>query len=128
MESDSDISVNSDAEQATTDEVIEGNFDVTSSGKLVKRKDRQPPYTKREMVIIWQYLKGRYEELYGESKGANYSYSTSEIWKEFAVAVNAAEDGKNERTVKRVWKRIDNMKYKGKLKCGTPGCAMVVSI
>ena len=104
MESDSDISLNSDAEEATTQEVIEGNFDVTSKGKYVKRKDRQPPYTKKEVVIIWQYLENRYEDLFGESRGANYSYSTNATWQEFATAVNAAEEGRNERSVKRVWK------------------------
>ena len=66
------------------------------------------------MSVIWQYHENRYDELYGEGKGANIAYNKSSIWQELAKAVDAVENGKNERTVKRIWKCIDNMKYQGR--------------
>ena len=60
------------------------------------------------------YLENRYHDLYGSGRGANVAYEQSAVWQEFARAVDQVEEGKNERTVKKVWKRIDNMKYRGK--------------
>ena len=60
----------SDQEEATVDDVIERQFDVNSQAKYVKSKNKQPEYTKREMVVVWHYFENRYEDLYGEGKEA----------------------------------------------------------
>ena len=111
--SDSD-ETQSGGELADADDVIEGQFEVNKQGDLVKRNDRQPNYTVGEMSVVWQYFENRYEELYGEGKGSNIAYCKSSIWMEFASAVDAVEQGARKRTVKRVWKKLDNMKFLGR--------------
>ena len=52
-------------------------------------------------------------ELYGEGKGSNIAYQKNIAWIEFANAVDAVEGGTKNRTARRVWKKLDNMKYLG---------------
>ena len=80
---------------------------------MVKKRDEQPKYTKGGMSVVWHFFENRYEELYGEGKGSNIAYAKTAIWKEFAQAVDDVEGGTKGRTVRRVWKKIDNMKYLG---------------
>ena len=105
--------VNSDEEAASIEDILEGSVDVNDDGKLVKQKVKQADYTQREMVVVWHFLENRYQELYGTGRGSNVAYEHTAIWQEFAKAVDQIEEGKNERTVKKVWKRLDNMKYRG---------------
>ena len=65
------------------------------------------------MSVIWHYFENHYQELYGEGKGSNIAYQKSSAWIKFANAVDAVEGGTNSRTVCRVWKKLDNMKYLG---------------
>ena len=117
----------SQGENATLDDVLEGDIEVNDEGKIVKARVKQADYTQREMVVVWHYFEQRYEDLYGSGRGANVAYEQSTVWQEFAKAVDQIEEGKNERTVKKVWKRIDNMKYRGKIvKCG-PGMPIAFS-
>ena len=130
MESESENSAVSDAEgavEASVDDVIEGQFEVNSQGKLVKPRNEQPKYTQREMVVIWHFFENRYTELYGTGKGSNIAYSQNVVWQEFARAVDEVEQGTKKRTVKRVWKKIDNMKFRGRsLKLVEPLVGLVV--
>ena len=98
----------------TIEDVMEGNVEVTEDGKVVKNKVKQPDYTQCEMVVVWHYFENRYQDLYGSGRGANVAYEQSAVWKEFTSAVDKVEDGKNERSVKKVWKHLDNMKYRGR--------------
>ena len=98
---------------ADLDEVLEGQYEVNKEGKLVKSRDEQPKYSKGEMSVVWHFFENRYEELYGEGKGSNIAYAKSAVWIEFAEAVDAVEGGVKNRTVRRVWKKLDNMKYLG---------------
>ena len=98
---------------ADIDEVLEGQYEVNKEGKLVKKHDEQPKYTKGEMSVVWHFFENCYDELYGEGKGSNIAYAKSAVWIEFAQAVDAVEGGVKNRTVRRVWKKIDNMKYLG---------------
>ena len=107
-------SQNSDEERPSVEDVLEGAVEVTDEGKLVRQKVKQADYTQREMVVVWHYFENHYHDLYGSGRGSNVAYEQSAVWKEFAEAVDKVEEGKNERTVKKVWKRIDNMKYRGK--------------
>ena len=115
MESDGEIEENSQVEPATTEDVVSGEFEVNSKGQLVKKKQSHPKYTEAEMVIVWHWFENRYVNLYGTGKGSNIAFKQSEVWKEFAHQVNEVEQGRLERRVKRVWKHLDNMKYKGML-------------
>ena len=90
---------------AEIEEVIEGEFEVNKEGKLVKKRDEQPGYTKAEMSVVWHYFENRYEELYGEGKGSNNAYSKNASWLEFANAVDAVEGSAKKRTVHCVWKK-----------------------
>ena len=101
-------------EPAEVDDVLEGDIDVTSDGRIVKSKITQAPYTKSEMVVVWHWLENRYFDLYGHGKGSNVSYEKTATWVEFAEAVDSVEEGKNNRTVKKIWKKLDNMKGNGK--------------
>ena len=114
MSSDEEIETESQQELATTDEVLEGRFDVNSEGQYVKQKDKQPPYSNKEMMVVWSWFENRYEDLYGTGKGSNIGYEHDEVWRQFAKEVDAGEEGRNKRTFKCVWKRLDNMKYRGK--------------
>ena len=98
---------------ADIDEVLEGQYEVNKEGKLVKKHDEQPKYTKGQMSVVQHFFENRYDELYGEGKGSNIAYAKSAVWIEFAQAVDAVEGGVKNRTVRRVWKKIDNMKYLG---------------
>ena len=59
---------------ADIDEVLEGQYEVNEEGKLVKKCDEQPKYTKGEMSVVWHFFENRYDELYGEGKGSNIAY------------------------------------------------------
>ena len=116
MESESENSDVSEGEgpvAASVEDVMEGQFEVNSQGKLVKPRNEQPKYTQREMVVIWHFFENRYTELYGTGKGSNITYSQNVVWQEFARAVDEVEQGQKKRTVKCVWKKIDNMKFRG---------------
>ena len=101
----------SEGEPAEVEEVIEGQFEVNKEGKLVRKREGQPGYTKAEMCVVWHYFEHRYQELYGEGKGSNIAYQKNVAWIEFANAVDAVEGGTKNRTARRVWKKLDNMKY-----------------
>ena len=103
----------SGGEAADVEEVIEGQFEVNKEGKLVKKRDGQPGHTKGEMSVVWYFFEHRYQELYGEGKGSNIAYKKNASWIEFANAVDAVENGTKNRTVRRVWKKLDNMKHLG---------------
>ena len=103
----------SGGEPADVEEVIEGQFEVNKEGQLVKKRDAQPGYTKGEMSVVWYFFEHCYQELYGEGKGSNIAYKKNASWIEFAKAVDAVENGTKNRTVCRVWKKLDNMKYLG---------------
>ena len=113
MDSDNENEEQSQQEPATVDEVIEGRFDINCKGEYVKQKDKQPLYTEKEMMVVWSWFENRYEALYGTGKGSNIGFEHDQAWKQFASEVDAVEEGKNQWTVKRVWKKLDNMKYKG---------------
>ena len=115
-------SQNSDDERPTVEDVLEGAIEI-NEGKMVKQKVKQADYSQREMIVVCHYFENHYHDLYGSGKGANVAYEQSAVWKEFAGAVDRVEEGKNERTVKKLWKRIDIMKYRGKT--WTDGCAIV---
>ena len=74
----------SGGEAAEISDVLEDQYEVNKEGKLVKKRDNQPKYSANEMSVIWQYLENRYDELYGEGKGASIAYAKSSIWQEFA--------------------------------------------
>ena len=113
MESDPEIDENSQQELATTQDVVAGDFEINSKGQIVKKKDKQPVYTEGEMVVVWHWFENRFTDLYGTGKGSNIAFEQNEIWKEFAKQVDTVEEGRNNRTVRRCWKRLDNMKSKG---------------
>ena len=46
----------SGGEAADVEEVIEGQFEVNKEGKLVKKRDGQPGYTKGEMSVVWYFF------------------------------------------------------------------------
>ena len=95
------------------EDVMDGDIEVTKDGRIVKSKITQPNYTKEEMVVVWHWLENHYFELYGHGKGSNVAYKKTSAWLEFAEAVDSVEEGKNNRTVKKVWKKLDNMKGNG---------------
>ena len=70
------------------------------------------------MIVVWHYFENRYSDLYGTGRGSNIAYSQNAVWQEFARAVDAVEEGSKNRTVKRIWKKIDNMKFNGKISVG----------
>ena len=59
--------------------------------------------------MVWHWLENHYFDLYGHGKGSNVVYEKDAAWVEFAKAVDSVEEGKNNRTVKK----LDNMKGNG---------------